>query len=159
MAKKYLSIEEAARILGLEPKELNRLREKGEIRAFADRGTWKFRHDEIEELSRSLHADSDPEVPIGDYRDFGQAARTGQIELDEALSSSSEVEYADEKSLREGDSTVVRNSPIDDRSSDSDVRLIADPKPDSGTKKGSGSIAADSGDSDSDVRPDPGRRR
>src|SRR5579871_283606 len=154
MAKKYLSIEEAARILGLEPKELNRLREKGEIRAFADRGTWKFRHDEIEELSRSLHADSDPEVPIGDYRNFGQAARSGEIDLDESLSSSSEVAFVDEDSLREGDSTVVRGTPLDDRSSDSDVRLIVDSKPDSGTKKG-GAITPDSGDSDSDVRLTP----
>ena len=59
MTKKYLSIEEAAGILGVETSELNRLREKGEIRAFADRGTWKFKQEDVDKLSRSRETDSD----------------------------------------------------------------------------------------------------
>ena len=38
--KKYLSLEEAAKLLKLQPEELIRLREKGDVRGFADRGTW-----------------------------------------------------------------------------------------------------------------------
>ena len=41
MAKKYLNLEEAAAELGMEKEELNRLREAGDIRGFADRGAWK----------------------------------------------------------------------------------------------------------------------
>ena len=65
MAKKYLTLEEAARQLGTKPDELVRLRERGEIRGFADRGTWKFRSEDIEEFAqprRRLLA----EVPIMD---------------------------------------------------------------------------------------------
>ncbi|MES2793314.1 MAG: helix-turn-helix domain-containing protein, partial [Planctomycetota bacterium] len=64
MAKKYLTIEEAAELLGVEPSDLSRLREKGEIRAFADRGNWKFRQDDVDELARKRQTDSDPDVPI-----------------------------------------------------------------------------------------------
>ena len=64
--KKYLTLEEAARQLSMAPDELVRLRERGEIRGFADRGTWKFRSEDVEEFSRSRDADSSPEVPIID---------------------------------------------------------------------------------------------
>ena len=64
--KKYLTLEEAARQLGMAPDELVRLRERGEIRGFADRGTWKFRSEDVEEFARSRDADSSPEVPIID---------------------------------------------------------------------------------------------
>jgi excisionase family DNA binding protein len=50
--KKYLSLEEAARWLGLPPDELVRLRERGDVRGFADRGTWKFRLEDVEEYVR-----------------------------------------------------------------------------------------------------------
>ena len=53
MAKKYLSIEEAAAQIGVNATELNRLREKGMIRAFADRGTWKFKEEDVVTLKRS----------------------------------------------------------------------------------------------------------
>jgi len=52
MAKRYLTIEEAAAKLGMSKDELNRLRERGEIRGFADRGTFKFKEDDVEELAR-----------------------------------------------------------------------------------------------------------
>src|SRR4029078_6731272 len=64
MAKKYLSIEEAAAQIGVDATELNRLREKGMIRAFADRGTWKFKEEDVEKLLRSREADSSPDVTI-----------------------------------------------------------------------------------------------
>src|SRR3954462_14575127 len=64
MSKKYLSLDEAASMLGLPREEITRLREKGELRGFADRGTWKFKIEDIENLGRSRQADSDPEVPM-----------------------------------------------------------------------------------------------
>ena len=64
--KKYLTLEEAARQLGMAPDELVRLRERSEIRGFADRGTWKFQSEDVEEFARSRDADSSPEVPIID---------------------------------------------------------------------------------------------
>ena len=62
--KKYLSLEEAAAQLKITRDQLIRLRESGDIRGFADRGTWKFRLEDIEEFARTRQSDSNPEVPM-----------------------------------------------------------------------------------------------
>ena len=64
MSKKYLSLEETAVALGVSRDELIRMREKGDIRGFADRGTWKFREEDVQQVRRSRQADSDPDVPM-----------------------------------------------------------------------------------------------
>ena len=109
MAKKYLSIEEAAAKLGMAGAELNRLREKGLIRAFADRGTWKFKEEDVETLGRTRQADSDPDVPLMPPEEEG---------------SSSDLVFGDEDVLG-NQPTIIRKS-TGDEGSDSDVRLIFD---------------------------------
>lgn len=64
MAKKYLSLDEAATQLGMSTDQLMRFREQGDIRGFADRGSWKFREQDIEEFLRTRQADSSPDIPI-----------------------------------------------------------------------------------------------
>jgi excisionase family DNA binding protein len=110
MSKKYLSIEEAAEQLGIASAELNRLREKGVIRAFADRGTWKFKEEDVEKLGRSRQADSDPDVPLHQPDDEGSGA---------------DLLFTDEDSLGTQPTIISKKQP-DDSGSDSDVRLIFD---------------------------------
>lgn len=69
MAKRYLSVDEAAEKLGISKDELKRLREKGEIRGFGDRGTFKFKEDDVYELARRLTPSSDSDVPMIDGDD------------------------------------------------------------------------------------------
>jgi excisionase family DNA binding protein len=102
MAKKYLTLEEAARQLGMAPDELVRLRERGEIRGFADRGTWKFRSEDVDEFARSRDADSSPDVPIIDDKP-GKKGLGG------------------DSGIRKG-----AGSPRFNKTSDSDVRLLLD---------------------------------
>ena len=64
-SKKYYSLEEAATRLGVNAQLLMRMREQGQVRGYADRGTWKFKVEDIDDVARSMQADSDPEVPIG----------------------------------------------------------------------------------------------
>jgi excisionase family DNA binding protein len=106
MSKKYLSLEEAAQHLGVTTAELNRLREKGMIRAFADRGTWKFKEEDVEKLGRSRQADSDPDVPLHAGGESGSA-------IDD-----------DDDMLGEQETIISKH--LGDDSSDSDVRLIFD---------------------------------
>lgn len=127
MAKKYLSLEEAATTAGVSTDEIKRLREQGELRGFADRGNWKFREEDIEELVRRRQPDSSPDVPL--YAE----------DPDEAGSS---VIAGDEASV-DDQPTVVRGG-----ASDSDVRLVLD---DSFTKSSDPDVDL-VGDSDSDVR-------
>jgi len=113
MSKKYLSLEEAAESLGISTSDLNRFREKGEIRAFADRGTWKFKEEDVERLGRSLQADSAPDLPLRD--DVPPVSRQSQSDLvltgDDALSDQP---------------TIIRKSTPGENTSDSDVQLIFD---------------------------------
>uniref|UniRef100_A0A7C4QP98 DNA-binding protein n=1 Tax=Schlesneria paludicola TaxID=360056 RepID=A0A7C4QP98_9PLAN len=63
-AKKYLNLDEAAQVLGVRTDELIRMRERGELRGFADRGTWKFKAEDVLECQRRRQPDSSPEVPL-----------------------------------------------------------------------------------------------
>ena len=124
MAKKYLTLEEASLELGMAPDELVRMRERGEIRGFADRGTWKFKSEDVEEFGRSRQTDSSPEVPL----------------LDDPKGGMTEV-------IRKGPGGRMN------KTSDSDVRLLLDDtlvpgSEDSGPEVGLANI----GNSDSDVR-------
>lgn len=141
MAKKYLTLEEAASLAGISTDELRQLREKGELRGFADRGTWKFKQDDVEELARRRQADSHPDVPL--------------LADDDVLAvGGSSVLRTDDDGVGE-QPTVIRGSALDDDeplggTSDSDVRLILDDNLAADDDHGGG--MASLADSDSDVR-------
>lgn len=149
MSKKYLSIEEAAAEIGISTAELNRLREKGTIRAFADRGTWKFKEEDVEKLARSRQTDSDPDVPLQNFE-------TGKDD------SGADLVFSDEDMLG-SQPTIIRKG-SEDSGSDSDVRLIFDDSmsvpeakaapedSDSDVKLAGGTAAGKEPGSDSDVK-------
>ncbi|GIX04201.1 MAG: hypothetical protein KatS3mg114_0070 [Planctomycetaceae bacterium] len=155
-SKKYLTLEEAAQQLGLRTDEVIRLREKGELRGYADRGTWKFKADDILEYKRRLQPDSSPEVqllPEGD----------SALDLDlSGLQSDSDVRLVTtpdkpQKGLT-GSSTDLPT--FSGATSDSDVRLVEPPSQRPGSDSDVKLVASGSdpsapiplADSDSDVR-------
>ncbi|MEX0701772.1 MAG: helix-turn-helix domain-containing protein [Planctomycetales bacterium] len=129
MAKKYIELDEAARSLGLSPEELNRLREKGEIRGFADRGNWKFKAEDVEEFGRSRQVDSSPDVPM-----------LGGVAADDDLGRQPTI-------IRKGDQPGSLAPPTD-----SDVRLILDDSLTGDEGSGPQAKAPSLSDSDSDVK-------
>ncbi|MBC8115450.1 MAG: helix-turn-helix domain-containing protein, partial [Candidatus Saccharimonas sp.] len=148
ISKKYLSLEEAAGMLKLKNDELIRLREKGEIRGFADRGTWKFKADDVEEFRRRRQPDSDPDVPIMSDDDLGE-----RLMSDPDLQTFSSSEHAlDEDDELGRQATVIRKGR--ESSSDSDVRLVLDEGlKGRGLTGSSGELPVlEMGKSDSDVR-------
>ncbi|QDT73958.1 helix-turn-helix domain-containing protein [Lacipirellula limnantheis] len=50
MEQKFVKFEEAIEKLGISAERLNQLREEGELRAYRDGSSWKFRSDEIERM-------------------------------------------------------------------------------------------------------------
>lgn len=50
MSQKFISLDDAATRLGLSKERLNQLREAGDLRAYRDGASWKFRTEEIEKL-------------------------------------------------------------------------------------------------------------
>src|SRR5438552_14117485 len=66
MVQGYYGLEEAAEILGLSPERLSQMAQRREIRAFADRGTWRFRTQDVEEMARRMGLGSSPELQLGE---------------------------------------------------------------------------------------------
>ena len=62
----YYTLEEAANLLHLSAEKLKDMVKKNEVRAFQDRGTLRFRRQEIDELVRVRGLGSDPELQLGD---------------------------------------------------------------------------------------------
>ncbi|QDT95347.1 hypothetical protein [Gimesia aquarii] len=155
MAKKYLNLEEAAAQLGMETDELNRLRENGEIRGFADRGAWKFRMEDIDELGRSFQADSDPAIPLmsgeEDEDPFGSAIMEEEDITSGSDSVIDEDEVGEQATVIRGSVHDEEESPIELSSSDSDVRLVVDDG-DELQLDSEPELVAVGEDSDSDVR-------
>ncbi|MEN0111707.1 MAG: helix-turn-helix domain-containing protein, partial [Planctomycetota bacterium] len=50
MSQKFISLDDAAAQLGVSKDRLNQLREAGDLRAYRDGASWKFRTEEIEKL-------------------------------------------------------------------------------------------------------------
>lgn len=50
MSQKFISLDDAAEKLGASKEQLNKLREAGDLRAYRDGSSWKFRTEEIEKL-------------------------------------------------------------------------------------------------------------
>ncbi len=127
--KKYLSVEEAAQLLQMEVSALLRAREQGEIRGFADRGTWKFKAEDVTAFKLSK---DDSSLGLGTLNTSDEGS---DLVLDEDILSEQP--------------TVIRRGggPTDDSGSDSDVRLIFDDMP-----LVSDTDASSMSDSDSDVQ-------
>jgi len=63
---KYYTLDEAARLLQISPDKLREMANKKEIRAFQDKGTLRFRSEDVEERARVMGQSSDPGLPIGE---------------------------------------------------------------------------------------------
>src|SRR5947207_11330453 len=66
MVQGYWTLQEAAQVLGMPPEELKQMAQRNQIRSFQDRGTWRFRVQDIQELARQRGASSDLELVLGD---------------------------------------------------------------------------------------------
>jgi excisionase family DNA binding protein len=122
MAKKYLSLEEAAAQLGISTDQLKKFREAGDIRGFADRGSWKFREQDIEEFLRSRQTDSSPDFPIISAEDASSVL--DEPDARDLSSSDSDVRLFFDDSMFEDDNEVKELA-----DSGSDVRLTGDSGP------------------------------
>ena len=61
MAQGYYTLQQAAQVLNMSVDELKQMAQKGQIRSFQDRGTLRFRVQDVQELARSRGVSSDPD--------------------------------------------------------------------------------------------------
>jgi excisionase family DNA binding protein len=76
MEQKFVKFEEAVEKLGISAERLNQLREDGELRAYRDGASWKFRADEIDRLVTDGVPEPAPPSDIGlvDSKDLVEAS-------------------------------------------------------------------------------------
>src|SRR5476649_1071676 len=68
MVQGYYTLAEAAQYLGMPVDELKQMAQKGQIRSFQDRGTLRFRTQDIQELARIRGVTSEPDLPLADAK-------------------------------------------------------------------------------------------
>ncbi len=66
MAQGYYTLKEAAQYLKIPVDELKQMAQKGQLRSFQDRGTLRFRVQDIQELGRERGTGSEPDQVLGD---------------------------------------------------------------------------------------------
>jgi hypothetical protein len=142
----FISLEEAARTLGISPEELKQKAQNREIRAFQDRGSWQFRQADIEEEARRRGMGSDPDLSLSDL-DLEVPEGTGSQDVDlsefqlgvatpdlgagsqpEVFSTSDQDVAVDDMALPPelsgSSSTIIGMKPAGKLPSDSDVKLM-----------------------------------
>jgi excisionase family DNA binding protein len=127
MAQQYYTLEEAANKLGISTDELRELAKRKEIRAFQDRGNWRFRSSDIEERARQMGADSEPDLVLGESIGPKTSSDSDvRLVMDDvpSLDSDSDVRLDEPRPRSRGADSGVRL----DRGSDSDVKLVEESK-------------------------------
>src|SRR5438477_7618194 len=67
MVQGYFNLQEAAQFLDMNPDELKQMAQRKEVRSFQDRGTLRFRVQDVQELGRRRGTStSDPDLVIGE---------------------------------------------------------------------------------------------
>src|SRR4051812_43982310 len=133
MVQGYYTLEEASRILGMEAEELSQMAQRRQVRAFADRGTWRFRTQDIEELARQRGAASNPDLQLGEGAK-GPGSRATKADdpgvftfaLGDAVHPGAEDQVSLDPPAKKGPKSSGRNlggrTPAPKPGSDSDVR-------------------------------------
>jgi excisionase family DNA binding protein len=153
MVQGYYTLQEAADYLDMSLDELKQMAQKGKIRSFQDRGTLRFRIQDIQELARKRGAASDPDLVLnepppapksgvssGTKRKAPASPKSPKqkqspevfaFDLDDSVDVGADVippksgpKKAGEKSDKKPHPPV--SPPIPTAGSDSDVRLVAD---------------------------------
>jgi excisionase family DNA binding protein len=122
----YVSLDEAAKILGVTPDELVEMRSRGEIFGYRDGSSWKFKTEEIERVQSELDGDALDEDAGGSSilvseRQVGPSGSKSGPTI--GKSGASDLNLGSELKLGAGDSQMG-----------SDVALVPDPNSGSGVR-------------------------
>src|SRR5262249_13535244 len=110
MAKKLIDQEEAARILGITPEQVNSLRDRKKLFPYRDGDQWKFKEEDIERYREEMQAETEEAQPPAAEEDeawTGGDLENVELQLNDDLDSIllSEIELG--KSSTEGASTII----------------------------------------------------
>jgi Helix-turn-helix domain len=141
----YVSLDEAAKLLGLPANELIEMRSRGEIFGFRDGSSWKFKSDEIDRVRQELSGDvldDDAggssilvsERPGGSSKsgivlggdEKKNSTSSSDLQLGDELGLGSDVALVPDPSSGSGLRLVNRNNPPSKSNDDDELRLEGD---------------------------------
>src|SRR5438270_4675902 len=140
MVQGYYTLEEAARILKMTTEDLTQMAQKRQIRAFADRGTWRFRSQDVEEMARRRGQSSD-EVQSLAAGTPAEAAKPKTEKHEDVFNFNVSPDTADNLDLGNVAAAPASAKP----GSDSDVKLVMDSDSSEFDITGEGGIAVKPG--------------
>jgi excisionase family DNA binding protein len=126
----YVSLDEAAKILGVSTDELIEMRSRGEIFGYRDGTSWKFKQEEIDRVQIELGGDALNEEAGGSSvliseREIGPAGSKSGSTIGKGSAASSDIALdSDLKLAQEGSDVAL----VPDPSSDSGVKLVKRPQ-------------------------------
>ena len=131
MVQGYYTLDEAARILGMDAERLNQMAQRREIRAFADRGTWRFRTQDIEEMARRLGMGSNPDLQLGEADRPKPASSVKPKSGAKAQADEGDFDFSgpSQRDPSEIDHEIVIESPSSHKSGRKSGALSPSPKP------------------------------
>jgi len=128
MAKKLVDQDEAARMLGVTPEQINTMRDRKELFAYRDGDAWKFKHEDIERVARERQEEgdsglSDDDAPL-ELNDDLDSILLSEAELGSGDTTSSTIigKTSDPSTAEESDIQIAGRVPAP---GDSDVGLVA----------------------------------
>jgi excisionase family DNA binding protein len=133
---KFVSLEEAARLLGMTPEQLVEARDRNEIHGYRDGTSWKFKMDEVEryrqeksgggsaEGGSDLLGDDDEDLVLVTEEPVLQSPSTVIGASGQKPSADSDIQLAGSDDLLAGSDLLASGTPSPQSSSDSDVHLI-----------------------------------
>jgi len=118
MTQKFYKTEEAAKVLGVSPAEVNHMRESHELHGYRDGMDWKFKAEDVDQIAGELQAEAKSEGPDDETTDV----LLSEAELGESESGASGTVIG---------GTEGEGSPADSdiQLGDSDVKLSAAEQP------------------------------
>ena len=116
----FYTLDEAARVLGMNPEDLKAEAQQRKVRAFLDGGTWRFRVGDVDELARRRGMGSDAELPLSDL-DL-PAATLDEPSIDEIDLSEFQLGVADPDLGATSTEVAHKGQPMSD-SGDQDILL------------------------------------
>ncbi len=123
----YFTLEQAAQILQVSVDRVKEMVKKNEVRAFQDRGTLRFRSQDIEEKARQLGLGSDHELQLGETAPKpGEGSPSSARRRAKAAGDAAAAKSGKTPAPRTG--TGKKASKLDPPkvSSDSDIRLVGE---------------------------------
>lgn len=127
--QQYYTLEEAASKLMLSPDDLREMAKSKKIRAFQDKGSWRFRTQDVEEEARKRGVGSEPELAIGEAPPRKSTKPPGKSKLrpdEDVLAVDFDLEQSGAGPRSGSKKSSGPKSPRPKAGSDSDVRLVQD---------------------------------